>query len=91
MCSSGKPIKINIDKSGANSAALDDINKYLNNLIKQDHRFIKKITKLTLGFKAIHSAEATICGIELHHMLRKGQHLHAANQTVLEKSYALAG
>ena len=63
--SSGKPLKINIDKSGANTAALNNINeelpceeqiemrriKYLNNRIEQDHRFIKKKTKLMLGFK----------------------------------------
>jgi len=30
--------------------------KYLNNLIEQDHRFIKKITKPMMGFKAFHSA-----------------------------------
>ncbi len=48
--------------------------KYLNNTIEQDHRFIKKITKPMKGFKAFHSAEATLTGIELHHMIRKGQH-----------------
>ena len=30
--------------------------KYLNNIIEQDHRFIKKITRPALGFKAFHSA-----------------------------------
>ena len=104
MNSCGKPIKINIDKSGANTAALNEINyyflkpeeieirqnKYLNNLIEQDHRFIKKITRPTLGFKAFHSASATLDGVELHHMLRKGQHVNAANQTVFEQFYALA-
>jgi transposase-like protein len=34
--------------------------KYLNNIIEQDHRFIKKITKPMMGFKAFHSAQATI-------------------------------
>ena len=47
--------------------------KYLNNLIEQDHRFIKKITKPMMGFKAFHSAQATIDGIETAHMIRKGQ------------------
>ena len=47
--------------------------KYLNNLIEQDHRFIKKITKPMMGFKAFHSAKATIAGIETAHMIRKGQ------------------
>jgi putative transposase len=36
----------------------------LKNLIKQDHRFIKKTTKPMMGFKAFHSAQATIDGIE---------------------------
>ena len=35
-----------------------------------------------MGFKAFHSAEATLAGIELHHMLRKGQHTNAANQSI---------
>lgn len=48
--------------------------KYLYNIVEQDHRFIKKITKPMKGFKAFHSAEATLSGIELHHMLRKRQH-----------------
>ena len=64
--------------------------KYLNNIVEQDHRFIKKITKAMKGFKAFHSAEATLAGIELHHMLRKGQHKEAANQTIFEQFYGLA-
>jgi putative transposase len=47
--------------------------KYLNNLIIQDHRFIKKITKPMMGFKAFHSAKAAIDGIETAHIIRKGQ------------------
>lgn len=83
----GKPDKINVDKSGANKAALDSINinlsedqqieirqnKYLNNMIEQDHRFIKKRTKLTLGFKSFYGASQTIKGIEILHMIKKGQ------------------
>ncbi len=65
--------------------------KYLNNIVEQDHRFIKKITKAMMGFKAFHSAQATIAGIELHHMLKKSQHSSAANITVFEQFYALAG
>ena len=65
--------------------------KYLNNLVEQDHRSIKKITNPMLGFKALHSAEATLAGIELHHMLRKEQHVNAANQSIFEQFYALAG
>ena len=47
--------------------------KYLNNLIEQDHRFIKKITKPIMGVNAFHSAKATIDGIETAHMIRNGQ------------------
>lgn len=47
--------------------------KYLNNILEQDHRFIKRLTKHMLGFKAFHSASATIAGIEVAHMIRKNQ------------------
>jgi len=47
--------------------------KYLNNIIEQDHRFIKRITRPMTGFKAFHSAAATLAGIEVAHMIRKGQ------------------
>jgi len=36
-------------------------------------------------FKAFHSAQATLTGIELHHMLRKGQHKQSAKQTIFEQ------
>ena len=64
--------------------------KYLNNIIEQDHRFIKKITKPMMGFKAFHSAKATLSGIELHHMLRKNQHQQSDSMTIFEQFYALA-
>ena len=44
-----------------------------NNILEQDHRFINQITKHMLGFKAFHSALATIAGIEVAHMIRKNQ------------------
>ena len=47
--------------------------KYLNNIIEQDHRFIKKLTRPMMGFKAFHSASATLDGVETAHMIRKGQ------------------
>ena len=64
--------------------------KYLNNIVEQDHRGIKKITKPMMGFKAFHCAESTIAGIELHRMLKKGQHRDAENLTVFEQFYGLA-
>jgi len=65
--------------------------KYLNNIVEQDHRNIKKITNRMKGFKAFYSAEATLAGIELHHMLKKEQHINAANQSIFDQFYALEG
>lgn len=106
--SSGLPEKINIDKNGANTAALERLNtlffmsglwflmmevrrvKYLNKVVEQDHRAIKRITKYTLGFKTFKSAEAMIAGIELCHMLKKGQMKNAGGQAAWQQFYKLA-
>lgn len=103
--SNGQPKTITIDKSGANTAALKAINKtlkkgnkikvrrtkYLNNMVEQDHRFIKKITKPMKGFKSFNSARSTLAGIELHHMLRKGQFRErTVFMTVWAQFYSLA-
>ena len=47
--------------------------KYLNNMVEQDHRFIKRRVNLGLGFSAFATAQRTIQGYEAMHMLRKGQ------------------
>ena len=47
--------------------------KYLNNLIKQDHRHIKSRVNVMLGFKRFRSAAIILSGIELIHRIRKGQ------------------
>jgi putative transposase len=65
--------------------------KYLNNIVEQDHRGIKRIVKPMMGFKAFHSAEATLAGIELRRMLKKGQHINSENTFAFEQFYALAG
>ena len=79
------PTSITIDKSGANTAAINSLtadsglriklqqNKYLNNLAEQDHRAVKRITRPMLGFKNFWSARGIIAGIEIMHMIRKGQ------------------
>ena len=83
----GMPKKVTVDKSGSNKCALDYFNaaleekaqyeirqiKYLNNIIEQDHRFVKKRTNPMLGFKNFHSAQATIKGIENIRIIQKGQ------------------
>ena len=63
--------------------------KYLNNIVEQDHRFIKKITRPTLGFKAFHSAAATLAGIEVAHMIRKKQ-IHTNHASPFETFACLA-
>ena len=101
----GDPSLINIDKSGANKAGINQINnvddknieirqcKYLNNIIEQDHRFIKKITRPMLGFKNFHAAQRTLAGIELMRMLKKRQMKWQGQcgKTPIELFYALAG
>ena len=79
------PEKITIDKSGANTAAVHSMvadsgveielrqSKYLNNLVEQDHRAVKRRTQPMLGFKDFHCAAKLIAGIETMHMIRKGQ------------------
>jgi IS6 family transposase len=47
--------------------------QYLNNIIEQDHCFIKRNVKPMLGFDSFETAKKTICGIETMHMIRKGQ------------------
>jgi transposase-like protein len=53
---------------------------YLNNRIEQDHRAIKRRIRPMLGFKAISSARAILGGIEMVHMMRKGQAKYACAQ-----------
>ena len=78
----GVPEKITIDKSGSNTAAITSIqadsglpielrqSKYLNNLVEQDHRAVKRITRPMLGFKSFRCARILIAGIEVMHMKR---------------------
>ena len=100
----GLPEKITIDQSGSHTAAIHHYNqghktaivirhsKYLNNLVEQDHRGVKRITSPMLGFKSFWAACCTIAGIEVMHALRKGQLATTENacQTPAEQFYALA-
>jgi len=81
----GLPETITIDGSDANEAAIKSYNeahgthiairqvKYLNTIVEQDHRGVKRITRPMLGFKAFDAAQATLVGIELMHMIKKRQ------------------
>jgi transposase-like protein len=101
----GVPEKITIDGSAANEAAIKSYKaahgtaiairkvKDLNNIVEQDHRGVKRITRPMVGFKAFDAAQATIVGIELMHMIKKTQRVLEAGDeglTAAELCYSLA-
>lgn len=104
MRTQGLPEKITIDRSGANTAAIKRYNKlhkttivirhskYLNNIVEQDHRAVKRITRPMLGFKSFWAARCTIAGMKVMHAIRKGQMMTPGHslQTPAEQFYALA-
>jgi transposase-like protein len=85
MVANGEPEKVAMDKSGANQPVIDAINsgrdvpivvrqvKYLNNIVEQDHRAIKRVTRPMLNFKSFRCAGSVLAGVELIHMIHKGQ------------------
>ncbi|EON18907.1 Integrase catalytic region [Cupriavidus sp. GA3-3] len=100
----GQPDTVTIDGSASNLAALHDVNaeretpvtirqvKYLNNIVEQDHRAIKRLTRPMLGFKDFRCARILLGGIELMHMIAKGQmQAHEGrNPSAAEQFYSLA-
>jgi putative transposase len=85
IAQNGVPQTVTIDKSGSNVAAQQGVNtewetpitirqvKYLNNVVEQDHRAIKRITRPMLGFKNFRCARIILSGVQVMHMIRKGQ------------------
>ncbi len=81
------PRVINVDKNAAYPKAIAELKaagilpesvelrqvKYLNNLVEQDHRFIKRLVKPGMGFFSMETAGRTLQGYEVMHMIRKGQ------------------
>ncbi len=81
------PRVINVDKNAAYPKAMVDLKatgvlpesvelrrvKYLNNLIEQDHRFLKRLVKPGMGFFSVETAGRTLQGYEVMNMIRKGQ------------------
>jgi transposase-like protein len=101
----GLPETITIDGSDANAAAIKSYNeeygthiiirqvKYLNNVVEQDHRAVKRVTQPMLEFKSFDAAQDTLVGIELMHMIRKKQMVMEAGEegrTAAEQFYSLA-
>ena len=78
---------VNIDKSGASKSGIRTINrdlltvqkirirqcKYLNNIVEQDHRNIKRRISIDTGFKEFESAQRTLAGIEIVNVIMKNQ------------------
>jgi putative transposase len=66
--------------------------RYLNNVVEQDHRAVKRVTRPMLGFKSIRAAQSALAGIELMYMLCKGRRVGGAEQglTAAEQCYTLA-
>jgi transposase-like protein len=81
------PRVINVDKNAAYPKAIAELKaagllpesvelrqvKYLNNLVEQDHRFIKRVVKPGMGFFSVETGWRTLRGYEVMHMIRKGQ------------------
>jgi transposase, IS6 family len=84
---------INVDKNAAYPKAFNELKaagmlpesselrhvKYLNNLVEQDHRFMKRLTKPGLGFFSFETAWRALQGYEVMNMMRKG-HLHGVEK-----------
>ncbi|CAI8821268.1 transposase [Bacillus pseudomycoides] len=82
-----KPRVITVDKNPAYPVAIQELKeekhmpegiqirqvKYLNNIVEQDHRFIKKRVRSMLGFKSCETATSILSGVEAMHMMKKGQ------------------
>ncbi|MBD2079290.1 IS6 family transposase [Leptolyngbya sp. FACHB-17] len=81
------PRVITVDKNAAYPVAMDELkqektlkaetqlrqSKYLNNMVEQDHRNVKRIVKPMMGFQSFNTARRTLRGIEAMAMIRKGQ------------------
>src|SRR5262245_40840355 len=101
----GVPEKLTIDGSAANEAAIKRYNaehgtamvlrqsKYFNNMVEQEHRGVKRVTRPMLGLKSFEAAQDTLVGIELMHMIKKRQMREEAGEeglTAAELFYSLA-
>ncbi|MBZ5752933.1 IS6 family transposase [Metabacillus rhizolycopersici] len=90
-----KPRVITVDKNPAYPVAIQELKeeksmpegiqlrqvRYLNNIVEQDHRFVKKRVRSMLGFKSYETATSILSGVEAMHMMKKGQ-LHQRVQSV---------
>ncbi len=59
--------------------------RYLNNIVEQDHRAIKRRVRASQGFRSFDAAANTIQGIETMNMIRKGQVRWLAKDNIIEQ------
>lgn len=92
-----QPRVINVDKNAAYPIAVEELKqeeflsqscelrqqKYLNNIIEQDHRFTKKLAKHKMYFQYFHTAWRTLRGYEIMNGIRKGQIENIAKGDIL--------
>ncbi|MEN6662051.1 MULTISPECIES: DDE-type integrase/transposase/recombinase [Bacillus] len=92
-CHSSNPLVLTVDKNPVYPKAVKQSKKagnlpveieiqqikYLNNMIEQDHRFIKKRVRYMLGFQFFQTESTTQAGIEAMQMIKKGQTLQEEN------------
>jgi transposase-like protein len=88
-----------VDKNAAYPKAIDELKekeellksvelrqkKYLNNIVEQDHRGIKRLVKPGMGFGSFNTARRTIKGYEIMNMMRKGQIRGVAKGAVTDR------
>ncbi|MDQ3650883.1 MAG: transposase, partial [Acidobacteriota bacterium] len=98
------PFTINVDKNAAYPDAFATSQdekvlprdcrlrcvKYMNNVIEQDHRFVKKKVRAAQCFKSFYTAERTIEGIEAVNMIRKGQVKRLSGSDAMEQAKFVA-
>jgi len=106
LSSPGNPVPrvINVDKNPAFPPAVEALKaegilprrvrlrqcKYLNNIIEQDHRTVKKRTWLAKGYGSLPTVWRTLQGIEAVHMIRKGRVRWVAKADAVAQSRFIA-
>ena len=99
------PRIINVDKNSTYIGAVHDLKReklspekckrrpsqYMNNIIEQDHRLLKRKIKPGLGFSSYPTAWRTIRGYEAMHMIRKGQVVGADKGNIQAQNQFIAG
>ncbi len=98
-----KPRVITVDKNPAYPIAIEQLKKeknipdgmqlrqqkYLNNIVEQDHRFIKKRIRSMLGFKCFDTATFILSGVEAMHMIKKNRLIYETSLPKIRKNLSI--